>query len=668
MPNRELIEIIPSKTGSDYLKTALTNALDVLRKDDNNEEDIAFGIENPDSEESIEQYSKIFSEITEEFDDLFANLKKMRSSYLPYEFVSDTINSEGQTESITELSSQESISESYENAFFRMLGLPSTSDLGEFDELFCVNSNGTTERLNKDDYIFNKLDKRQVSIRDRDTSVSVDFYNLIIDNNPIQILVDRGFDESGGRGEELNSTNLVNIMEHLKTLYNIGDPKSDEAGDQALRVSGEVILVEAGEDNIGEAGLAQYYNNYNSFRDFINGFGEGGSESNNNDPSSRFKTALSNIIFLINPGFSVRSSTLNVLFSKYISGNENDRATGLHNSSNFWRFSNLMFPAVQDGRIGKCINEADKLVAEPFLPVTMRKVNGRNMKSSLLEAIIRIRLDIVTGTTKLRVSDFSTPAISFGNDNPNGITYNDIAENYGVLEAYLIARLFNSFSGIAKFSKDKIKEMQIQQVNTGVVPEGEDPDSGGDHVVEEETPEMKALNSIKVIDDSMLLLLGENDSNKAIDFQENVARNSSIIDAHFMEIVTAAVTYPSKWTDKRIEEIRSRGNEAGRGPIDRDRNYLDRVVGRSKGVGIVDIMSFIIAMFSVEEKVLLGLLNERQFGYLKEEFPKDFFKGFDRIEISAAVNELSEAAYDSYELFRSIISEENQQGLFVYSE
>ena len=79
-------------------------------------------------------------------------------------------------------------------------------------------------------------------------------------------------------------------------------------------------------------------------------------------------------------------------------------------------------------------------------------------------------------------------------------------------------------------------------------------------------------------------------------------------------------------------------------------------------------MSFVIAMFSVEEKVLLGLLNERQFDYLKEEFPKDFFKGFDRIEMSAAVNELSEAAYDSYELFRSIISEENQQGLFVYSE
>jgi len=667
MSNRELIELIPSKTGSDYLKTALTNALNILRKDENNEEDIAFGIENPNSEESIEQYSKIFSEITEEFDDLFANLKKMRSSYLPYEFVSDTINSEGQIESITELSSQESLSESYENAFFRMLGLPSTSDLGEFDELFCVNSDGTTERLNKDNYTFSKLDQRQIDISDRDTSVNVDFYNLIIDGqDPFQMLADEGFNNPNVSAltTQTNCDILANIMFKLKSLY-----KSENSEYESIitDLRGLVDAAAYPEDELSETAKNAYAINKASYEGFVAGF----SESNPDDEGaslSRFKIVLFNIIFLINPGVSVRSSTLDALFSKYILEIEDNRATGLHNSSNFWRFSNLLFPAVQDGRIGKCINETDKLVAEPFLPVTMRKVNGRSMRSSLLEAIIRIRLDIVTGTTNLRVSDFSTPAISFGNDNPNGITYNDIAENYGVLEAYLIARLFNSFSGIAKFAKDKVKEMQVQQVNTGIVPEGENPDNAGDHVAEEETPEIKALNAIKIIDDSMLLLLGENNSNQAIDFQENVARNSSVIDAHFMEIVTAAVTYPSKWTDKKIEEIKARGNEAGRGDTDRDRSYLDRVVGRSKGVGIVDVMSFVIAMFSVEEKVLLGLLNERQFDYLKEEFPKDFFKGFDRIEMSAAINELSEAAYDSYELFRSIISEENQQGLFVYSE
>ena len=664
MSNRELIELIPSKTGSDYLKTALTNALNILRKDENNEEDIAFGIENPESDESIEQYSKIFSEITEEFDDLFANLKKMRSSYLPYEFVSDTINSEGQIESITELSSQESLSESYENAFFRMLGLPSTSDLGEFDELFCVNSDGTTERLNKDGYIFSKLDQRQIGVIDRDTSVNVDFYNLIIDGqDPIQIFAERGFNNPSATAVSTsNSDALIGIMQSLRSLY---IAENSDYPSIANNLSASVDNAIYPEDKLSETAQSAYAINKDYYESFVANF------SNNNTSDelvSDFKEALKSIVFLINPGFSAREATIDALFSKYILKIEDNRATGLHNSSNFWRFSSLLFPAVQDGRIGKCINETNKLVAEPFLPVTMRKVNGRDMRSSLLEAVIRIRLDIVTGTTKLRVSDFSTPSISFGNDNPNGVTYNDIAENYGVLEAYLIARLFNSFSGIAKFSKDKVKEMQVQQVNTGIIPEGENPDNAGDHVAEEETPEIKALNAIKIIDDSMLLLLGENNSNQAIDFQENVARNSSVIDAHFMEIVTAAVTYPSKWTDKKIEEIKARGNEAGRGDTDRDRNYLDRVVGRSKGVGIVDVMSFVIAMFSVEEKVLLGLLNERQFDYLKEEFPKDFFKGFDRIEMSAAINELSEAAYDSYELFRSIISEENQQGLFVYSE
>ena len=91
-------------------------------------------------------------------------------------------------------------------------------------------------------------------------------------------------------------------------------------------------------------------------------------------------------------------------------------------------------------------------------------------------------------------------------------------------------------------------------------------------------------------------------------------------------------------------------------------------MGRTRGVGIVDAMAYILAMFSVDERVLLSLLNETQFNYLKDEFPNDFFNNFDRDDIGAAVNELSEAVYDAYELFRNILSEERITGLFVYQE
>jgi len=236
----------------------------------------------------------------------------------------------------------------------------------------------------------------------------------------------------------------------------------------------------------------------------------------------------------------------------------------------------------------------------------------------------------------------------------------------------LIARLFNSFSGIAAFTKDKIKQMLVQQTNTSLVPSVEG-DEEGDGIAadvkgEKESPEIKKLNSIKVIDDSMLLLLGDDRLNKGIDFQENVARNSGVIDAYFMNIVTAAVTYPSKWTDKQIEKIKSRDLEENRGPGDSDRSNIDKTMGRTRGVGVVDAMAYIIAMFSVDERVLLSLLNNRQFNYLKDEFPDRFFDNFDRDDIGSAVNELSEAVFDAYELFRSILSEDKITGLFVYQE
>lgn len=669
MANIELIEQLPNKTGSDYLRTALAKALEVLKKDDQNQEDIIQGIGEANTEESIEQYAKIFAEIAEEFDGFFATLEEMRSSYLPYKFVADTFISPEEIGSITELSDEEAIKESYENAFFRMLGMPSTADLGDLDELFCVKSNGKTERLNKKSYEDFKLDQRQVNVSDRDTSIDIDFYNTIIqDLDPIEIIIENGYDSVGEQGDKSNSKKLAKILESLKILYDAGTVSSSDAESKANDVRQLVELSWFPEDQISESGKIKYNASQKSFFQFIARFKQDDLNSEDANSTLTFKTALKDIIILINPGFSIKESNLDKMFFKYILDQEEDKITGLHSAPNFWRFSSLLFPAVQDGRIGSCINEPAKLVAEPFLPVTKRTVNEKIMKSSLLEAVLRIRLDIITGTTKLRVRDFSSSAISFGNNNPNGITYSDIAENYGTLEAYLIARLFNSFSGIAKFSKDKIKEMQIQQTNTGIVSVGENIENAADIELQKEGDELKRLNSLKIIDDSMLLLLGDNDTNKAIDFQENVSRNSSVIDAHFMEIVTAAVTYPSKWTDKKIEQINNNNNEGGRGDLDKDRGGLDRTFGSSKGVGIIDIMSFIIAMFSVEEKVLISLLNERQFGYLKSEFPQDFFKGFNRVEISVAVNELSKAAYDAYELFRTILSEENNQDLFVYSD
>lgn len=696
MANEELIERLAAidRDGTNFLGKALDRALNVLKKDNetDQERNIVQGITEPRSEESIEQYKKIFEEISENpFNDLFQMLESIRSSYLPYDLVVDTIDPfSGAVKSVEELASQESIKESYENAFFRMLGLPSTADIDDEKALICVDISGEREELNKDDYTFTRLNARQTPVKDRETSVSIEVYNLIQNPDPIQILIERGYDKAdnafneGIKNEEdkfeVGSSQLLNVLGVLKRLYDLGTTNGEEA---YVLANGE-FLAAVTRSALPKSTLSNpaiYDSNFSSITNFTNRY----KKENNGDEDPNFqnnsKTIIGNIVTLINPTFSppVDEALVDSLFATYILELEVDNIGGLDQKPNFWRYCNLLFPAVQDGRIGQCINEPSKIVAEPFLPETMRKINNRTMRSSLLEAIIRIRLDTVTGTTKLRLNDFSRPGISFGNDNPNGIRYNDIAENYGVLEAYLIARLFNSFSGIAAFTKDKIKQMLVQQTNTSLVPkfEGEEEKDGSASDLEllldgvqgsQNKSDIEKLYNIKVIDDSMLLLLGNDRLNKAIDFQENVARNSGVIDAYFMNVVTAAVTYPSKWTDKQIEKIKSRDLEENRGPGDSDRSNIDKTMGRTRGVGVVDAMAYIIAMFSVDERVLLSLLNNRQFNYLKDEFPNRFFDNFDRDDIGAAVNELSEAVYDAYELFRSISSEDKITGLFVYQE
>ena len=76
-----------------------------------------------------------------------------------------------------------------------------------------------------------------------------------------------------------------------------------------------------------------------------------------------------------------------------------------------------------------------------------------------------------------------------------------------------------------------------------------------------------------------------------------------------------------------------------------------------------------IAMFTMSEDMLLSLLNERQKVNLKRSFPKDFFVNFKALSdssetIASAVDELSERAYDAYQLFRFMLNPSNTSRSF----
>ena len=696
MLNEEIIERINNlnTSGKNYLKTALSDSLAILKEldIDANSDDLVSTFYQYNDKKSIDQYKKIFAEMGENFNGLFQSLHSLRSSYLPYDFFTDGINDSGELNlSIEELSDQESIKESYENTFFRMLGMPSTSDINENDKLFCVNRFGEIEKLNLSEYELQRLDSRQIRIADRDTSVSIDEYNLVANPDPIGKLKEEGYDEQESQTEagsdKLNSEILIEKLGVLKRIYELETVTSEEA--QVL-ITNELLsnpTLAASRLYIKDSFRAQYDDHLNRLNNLLTGQPSEDDadkllaiEEDNRARDAAFfnniNEYIASIIYLINPPFKIDETVASAIFFRYIILQDINNFGSLDSKGNFWRFSTLLFPAVQDGRIGNCINEPEKIVAEPFLPESMRKINGKTMRSCLLEAVIRIRLDIISGNNGISAADFSMPSVNVGanrNNNKNGIRYNDIVQNYGLLESYLIARLLGSFVGIAANTKDKIKEMLVQQTDTGYVPKREVIDdeydaNSSDPLKQADSDLLKRLNALKTIDDSMMLLLGSNGLNKALDLQENVARSSGVINAYFMNVVTSSIKYPADWVRSKIEKNASENLSVFREKTDRDRAKIDQTLGRSKGVGIIDAMSYIIALFTVDEEILIGLLTEKQFSYMKKEFPKNFFDGFEKKSISGSVNELSEAAYAAYELFRGILSDDQAGGLQIYND
>jgi hypothetical protein len=88
-------------------------------------------------------YAKMFGEVAEGFSSLFAELNSMRSSYLPTELVQDIPTVTGEALTLSEAVDTQALMESYENTFFRMLGMPSSSDLGASEPLINVEQDGT---------------------------------------------------------------------------------------------------------------------------------------------------------------------------------------------------------------------------------------------------------------------------------------------------------------------------------------------------------------------------------------------------------------------------------------------------------------------------------------------------------------------------------------------
>ena len=331
---------------------------------------------------------------------------------------------------------------------------------------------------------------------------------------------------------------------------------------------------------------------------------------------------------------------------------------------NIFNYSSLLFPFVKDGRISKCINEPEKIVADPFLPVTKRMVNGKFLRSSLLESIIRIRTDVISGTTSYQ--DASVPYL-IGEDTSKNVPQRSVSGNLlGYLESMLIIRMFEALEALAQGTKNNIDQIARVQRKTGKGLFGScyDPKervtTAIPAITKKHSDNRVLLNNYSLIEDSFLLLLGSKNSDEdSLNLQTDINRDSSVPNSHLMSSLINLVQVPRKFINKKVEEEEKKlytQNSVG-SKVAKD---IEVSIGIRSGVGILDLLVAIITMLTIEEEYLVALLttSQRNSMYLQvnpDTFEQDRKDRIAQIPISSAVNLFTQRMNTIYQLFVDLL-------------
>jgi hypothetical protein len=527
-------------------------------------------------ENLIESYSiesRELGVVTKNFIELANSIKKMRSSYLPIEFYKDEFGT-------LQASMADTVSEkeSYENAFMRMLGMPSTSDsrLASANYLLYIEPTG-------------KISKTSIEDVER-------------------LILDQRNQERGLRGVVINNS-----------IYNLNNLPAEF-----------ISLIEEGEDSLD-----------------LNAIAAGDYTSSIEDEETVSQEArISNI--------------------------EDD----------FFKFSYLLLPAIQDDRVSGCINETAKIVASPFSAVRGRVVNEGSIRPTLLESIIRIRLDRLSGTNGFFELDDPVPSggisleASMGEEKTIPVNSNA----YGMLESLFILRLRAAIGGLARAMADNIEDFITSSESIRLIPENHSSSaqhkaSGGDKdaddLADNSRPSAKSnegtdvgtnkeiLENQLLIEDAIMSLLG--DTGEALDLQLQTQRNSSIHDAHLMSGLLSVVDIPRSRIQKELNEREETRNS--RIDVEGGENTasINTVLGVANGVGTIDIAVFSLALFTMTESGLVGLLSEQDYlNLLKNNYADLPTDAIIRDDLIDSINQFSSLVIAGYKLFQKELSTQDQ--------
>ncbi len=300
-----------------------------------------------------------------------------------------------------------------------------------------------------------------------------------------------------------------------------------------------------------------------------------------------------------------------------------------YNPNDLGKFFYLKSVPLQDSRIYGCVSEVEKIVSKPFDDISGNTIDGKKIHSSLLETILRIRLDRVTGDPGIYSDDLTGSVTSL-------ISPANTGDKLTQVECFLIEKLkkilfqlgekyirdgISMNEDVAKENNETGTETIAEKAATRVVLSAED-------ISKKETT-LKNLQILKAKEDAILFLLKDTSSStdlgndsmfSSLDIQERTIRTASGFQDILSGPLLSLISQRSVYLGTKIEELR--------GIIDaarvkektaslKDKADLlsirdDKVTVAYLGISSEDFIIYLLALLSINQDYLIGLLSKER--------------------------------------------------------
>jgi hypothetical protein len=323
---------------------------------------------------------------------------------------------------------------------------------------------------------------------------------------------------------------------------------------------------------------------------------------------------------------------------------EIERIIAYHNPNDLYKVYYLKSIPIQDSSVYGCITDTTKIIAKPFDLISYQKFNGNKPKTSLLETIIRIRLDRITGNPGIYAYDPDSQ-ISGITVNPDNVDKDKITE----VECFLIQKLKRILYLLAeKYIADINKKGEIylkELKETGKISssatqpknpsdKGSDKPTGTtdqDPTIVPYPPELEQLEILKAKEDAILFLLkdtsssysagGANSQYSSLDIQEGIIRSSSGFGDILSGPLYSMLSHRSEQLDKLIKQKRqeldsAKAKNSGDGGQTTARSIGNNGLSLNPnqktytyyGICSEDFIVYTLAFLIIDQDYLIGLL------------------------------------------------------------